>query len=522
MENWILSGQEATAGMEGKLEFIGSGGLQDLAFSGIGTDTRVDLSGQLFFALVGDVHDAHAHLLQAVEKGAMGLVIHRELTTEERSKIEAAVKAKGMPLAIVHVTDTLKGLQALARHWRRKSSAMILGITGTNGKTTTKEFAAAIIGSRLRVQYSKGSFNNHWGVPISLLSIGPEHEVAVIEMGMNHLGELQSLSKLVEADVVVCTMVGRGHLEGVGSVEGVAQAKSEIYEFAPPRSTFVFNLDNPHTLKMRDRFAGEGRRRLVFSSDAKQSGVDVTMKVVSMTPDSIDVEGVIKGIAGRATVPVFGAHNVTNLMAASCLALAAGLSPQEIWAALPLCRSAWGRNQWVKLKSGARALFDGYNANPESMAAALENARLLRGSFKGRMIAVLGEMRELGEHSAALHEELGVLTVQAGFDEAIFIGPSHEFFARGLRTDAEAAGGAGAGASGAAPSGSTVASGSSAARAGRLLHALKTSPNFQLELAQELSARLKPDDFVLIKGSRGMSLENFLKVLEPLDFNAKK
>lgn len=499
MANWSLSVQEAAAAMEGKLEFVGSGGLQDLVFVGVGTDSRVDLTGQLFFALVGDVHDAHTHLVQAVEKGATGLVVHRDLSEEERAKVEALVKSKGFPVAIVHVADTLKGLQELARHWRRKSSAMILGITGTNGKTTTKEFAAAIIGSRLRVQYSKGSFNNHWGVPISLLSIAPEHEVAIIEMGMNHLGELKSLSRLVEADAVVCTMVGRGHLEGVGSVEGVAEAKAEIYEFAPPRATFVFNLDNEHTKKMREKYAVEGRRRLGFSTDL-DAGADVAMKVVAMTPDSIEVEGVIKGIAGRVVVPVFGAQNVTNLMAASCLALAAGLSPQDIWAALPLCRSAWGRNQWVQLKSGARVLFDGYNANPESMAAALENARLLKESFQGRKIAVLGEMRELGEHAAALHEEVGVLTAQAGFDEAIFIGPSHEFFTRGLRVDAEAAGGMRDG----------------------LLRALKASPSFDESIAKELSSRLKTGDFVLIKGSRGMSLENFLKALEPLDFAAKK
>ena len=499
MANWSLSVQEAAAAMEGKLEFIGSGGLQDLVFGGVGTDSRTDLTGQLFFALVGDVHDAHAHLVQAVEKGATGLVVHRDLSQAERERVEAFVKAKGFPVAIVHVADTLKGLQELSRHWRRKSTAMILGITGTNGKTTTKEFTAAIIGSRLRVQYSKGSFNNHWGVPISLLSIAPEHEVAVIEMGMNHLVELKSLSRLVEADAVVCTMVGRGHLEGVGSVEGVAEAKAEIYEFAPPRATFVFNLDNEHTKKMRDKYAVEGRRRLSFSVDTEAQGVDVALKVVSMTPDSIEVEGAIKGVSGRVIVPVFGAQNVTNLMAASCLALAAGLSPQEIWAALPLCRSAWGRNQWVQLKSGARALFDGYNANPESMTAALENARLLKGSFKGRKIAVLGEMRELGEHAAALHEEIGVLTAQAGFDEAIFIGPSHEFFARGLRTDAEAAGGG-----------------------GELLRSLRTSASFDEALAKDLASRLKPSDFVLIKGSRGMSLENFLKALDPLDFSAKK
>ena len=409
---------------------------------GIGTDSRVDLSGLLFCALVGDAHDAHLYLKGAIEKGAAGIMIHRPLTEQEIAACEAKVSATGMPVAVILVEDTLIALQKLAKHWRHKCRAMILGITGTNGKTSTKEFAAALLAARFNVQYSKGSFNNHWGVPISLLSIHPSHDVAVIEMGMNHPGELETLSKLVDADAVVCTMVGRGHLEGVGSIEGVAAAKSEIYEFAPRNATFIFNLDNEHTNRMMSQFAGEGRRTLTFGEGAG----DVSLHVKSMTSEMLTVTGEIKNISGTAEIPVFGKHNITNLMAAASLALAAGMSPQEIWKALPQCRSAWGRNQWVRLKIGARVLFDGYNANPESMRAALENSKLLlsgagenqgagssaASEFPGGGVAVLGEMRELGSYAESLHEELGRTLASVGFREVIFLGPSYKSVQKGF------------------------------------------------------------------------------------------
>lgn len=487
--DWILSAQEAAAAVDGKLELVGGVGLADTVFKGSGTDTRVDLSSLLFVALVGDAHDAHAYLKSAIEKNAAGLMIHRPLTSIEMAACQAKAAETGMPIAIVLVEDTLVALQKLSKHWRHKCRAMILGITGTNGKTSTKEFAAALLSSRFKVQYSTGSFNNHWGVPISLLSIQPSHDIAVIEMGMNHAGELKTLSKLVDADVVVCTMVGRGHLEGVGSIEGAAAAKSEIYEFAPKNATFIFNLDNEHTNRMMSRFAGEGRRTLTFG----ESAGDVSLRVKSMTSEMLIVDGEIKGVFGTAEIPVFGKHNITNLMAAATLALAAGMSPKEIWKSLPECRSAWGRNQWVQLKSGARVLFDGYNANPESMRAALENSQLLlAGSgaareFAGRGVAVLGEMRELGSFAGALHEELGLQLRDVGFSEVIFIGPSFESVRKGF---------------GSAPKAQFL-------------------PSYDAKVAADLRGRLGAGDYVLIKGSRGMSLEVFLEALEPLDFKKK-
>ncbi len=506
---WNLSAQELAASVDGKLKLIGAGGLNDTAFKGVGTDSRVDLSGLVFVALKGDAHDAHDFLKGAVKMNAAGLLLHRELTQDEVEACETTARETGMPIAVINVKDTLVALQALAKHWRHKCRAMILGITGTNGKTSTKEFVAALLATRFKVQFSKGSFNNHWGVPISLLSVYPDHDVAVIEMGMNHLGELKSLSKMVEADAVVCTMVGRGHLEGVGSIEGVALAKSEIYEYAPRTATFIFNLDNEHTARMMARFAVEGRRVVTFGegvrvgSGAEAGGAgDISFRVTEMTPESLTLVGDIKGVEGSAVVPVFGKHNVTNLMAAASLALVAGMSPSEIWSALPQCRSAWGRNQWVNLKSGARVLFDGYNANPESMRAAIENSKLMlnetsKSNFKNG-IAILAEMREMGEHAVAVHEELGRSLQGRGFSEIIFIGPSHDAVRRGFESST----------SGAANSDSS-----------RVKKTFLAS--YDPTVAIDLRSRLAPGDYVLIKGSRGMSLEVFLEQLEPLDFKKK-
>ena len=480
-------------------------------FHGVGTDTRSSLEGQLFVALRGDSYDAHLFLKNAANAGASALLIHefpKEMSEPEREELKQRV-------TIIEVKDTLKGLQALANHWRHKMPAKILGITGTNGKTTTKEFVAAILGSKLSVQYSKGSFNNHWGVPISLLSITPAHQVAVIEMGLNHAGELRTLSQIAEPDTVVCTMVGRGHLEGLGTIEGVARAKSEIYEMAPAASSRIFNLENFYTRAMMQKFAPhlpddqiltfagcdsaklpEIQNALAQSPRGESFGgttqreLDVQLKVISVESDALVIRGSIRGKEGEARVPVFGQHNITNLMAAAALALSCQMTPEEIWEALPLCRTAWGRNQWVKLESGARALFDAYNANPESMLAAVSNFSELRAQGS-RKFAVLGEMREMGDAAPLVHRELGEAVARAGFAGVLFIGPSAKDFASGLAAQGY--------------SNTSV-----------------ISDTYENELAARLVPVLHPTDIVLVKGSRGMQLERVLNDLKPLDFAPKK
>jgi UDP-N-acetylmuramoyl-tripeptide--D-alanyl-D-alanine ligase len=397
-------------------------------------------------------------------------------------------------VTIVQVQDTLIGMQLLANFWRHKMKARVLGLTGSNGKTTTKEFAAAIIGSRYDVHYSKGSLNNHWGVPMSLLAMDSEHEVAIIEMGMNHPGELTQLSEIAEPDVVVVTMVGRGHLEGLGSIEGVAKAKAEIYASAPKSAMMIFNLENEHTRKMYEQFGPkiDTSRIVTFAGfgSAKTSwpDLDVSFEVVSTLPEVMHIRGDIQGVHGETTVPVFGAHNVTNLMAAAALALTSGLTPAEIWQALPKCQTVWGRNQWVQLSSGTRVLFDGYNANPESMRAAIDNFTELK--VTGRKFAILGEMKEMGDHAKAVHRELGEKVAGAGFDAVCFFGPSRAEFEAGLRSQ-----------------GYTKSS--------------FFSDSYEQSLASRMLPVLDGNDIVLMKGSRGMQLEKALLDMKPVDFKVK-
>jgi UDP-N-acetylmuramoyl-tripeptide--D-alanyl-D-alanine ligase len=494
---WQMTLEDLVAGAEGKVL-----SQHERVFTGVGTDTRADLKGKVFIALKGDVYDAHDFLDKAVSAGAAALLVHR---------LPASAKSIADRVTVVEVADTLKALQSLGNFWRGKlgreakargaenrPALKILGITGTNGKTTTKEFAAAIIGSRFKVQYSKGSFNNHWGVPISLLSIDSSYEVALIEMGMNHPGELKELVAIAEPDAVMVTMVGRGHLEGVGSIEGAAKAKAEIYQYSSPSATRVFNLENEHTRLMRERFASPNMSCFAGLEYAKANGLlptqagrlDIALEISASTSESLHLRGEIRGVQGEADVPIFGNHNVTNLMAAASLALACGMTPSEIWSAFPLCRMAWGRNQWVDLQSGARVLFDAYNANPESMRAAIENFARLSASQGGRKFAVLGEMRELGEQTPALHRELGERAARAGFSAIAFVGPSGPSFKAGL----EAAG---------------------------FSEKLFISNSYENALAAQMLPVLNPNDIVLMKGSRGVQLEKALKDLKPLNFQSK-
>jgi UDP-N-acetylmuramoyl-tripeptide--D-alanyl-D-alanine ligase len=476
---WEMTLEQLVAGTKGKaLSQVNK------RFTGVGTDTRADLKNQIFVALKGDNFDAHDFLSKAIAAGAAAIIAHRFPNSSELEEL----KKKS---TVIEVDDTLKALQRLGNFWRQQMKAKILGVTGTNGKTTTKEFAAAILSTKWNVQYSKGSFNNHWGVPISLLSIAPEHEIAVIEMGMNHPGEIRELVKIAAPDVVAVTMVGRGHLEGVGSIEGVAKAKEEIYIDSAKSAAKIFNIDNPHTKlmyeKARSGTYGDGR---LFSFSSEDRSAQIQLRVVAAGIDDLQLEGSIDGVKGHVTVPVFGAHNVNNLMLAAAFALACGMNAKEIWNALPKCRSGWGRNQWVNLKSGGRVLFDAYNANPESMRAALRNFASLTRANGGKKIAVLAEMREMGDAAPEVHRELGEMAANSDFDEVYFYGPSHAEFTAGMKEK-----------------------GFSKKSA--------ISDTYEHLLASYGQPVISPSDIVLMKGSRGMQLERLLQEWQPLDFKQK-
>ena len=448
-------------------------------FTGIGTDTRVDLKGQLFIALKGEAFDAHSFLDKAAAQGAAGILVH-----EENDQVK---KLLGK-MTVLLVPDTLKALQQLGTWARRQSKGKIVAITGSNGKTTTKEFTAALIGSAKTVHFNKGSFNNHWGVPFTLLQLDPNKEVAVVEMGMNHAGELTELVHIAEPDVVVCTMVGRAHIEFFGTIEKIAEAKEEIYNAASDEAIRIYNLDNTqtHNMYVRGREKFPQSKMLTFSSEDPRA--DVHLIISSMNMHELAIKGAIAGVAGTARVQVFGAQNLTNLMAAATLGLAVGMTPEQVWAGLPHCKTNWGRNQLVHLKSGAQMIFDAYNANPDSMKALIDNVSLL--TVPGKKIGVFGQMREMGSASADLHRELGERVGTAGFDKVYFIGDDAEAFTQGLTTV-------------------------------NYKNPSNIQKDYTDDAGKDLAHSLKNGDIAVVKASRGTKLERFVYPCEPLDFSEK-
>lgn len=449
-------------------------------FSGLGTDTRKDMTGQLFWALKGEAFDAHDFLEQAVRKGAKGVVVHN-------------LRKDHLPLSdrveVYVVEDTLKALQDLARYYRREQAYKVLAITGSNGKTSTKEFAASIIGPEKKLHWNPGSFNNHFGLPFNLIQAPLDAEVVLAEMGMNHALELKLLCEIAEPDTVVCTMVGSSHIEHFGSVDKIAQAKEEIYKYSPAGALRIYNLDNPLTLKMWEKAPQDypsAKALWAFSNQKDSSEVQVFLQAVRTTGEGLELKGRIGSVSGKVSVPVLGSHNVTNLAAAATLALSLGISPEKIWSNLRFCKAHWGRMQLLKAKKGFQILFDGYNANPESMKAMLESLKDL--TTTGKRFAVLAQMKELGSESKKAHELLGERVALLKFDKVWFYGPDAQAFAKGY---------------------------------GNSQKNLMISDNYQEELALELLSVLDPKDLIVVKGSRGMETEQFVLACEALDFKKK-
>lgn len=239
-------------------------------FSEIGTDTRKNLTGQIFIALKGDSFDAHDYLDKAVQAGAAALLVHSLPEKFESLKSQTS---------IILVNDTLKALQDFSHHYRKSLKTKIIGITGSNGKTTTKEFTAQILGQYKKTHYSQGSFNNHWGVPMTLLSIPQDADFAVVEMGMNHAGEITQLVHIAEPDIVVCTMVGTAHIEFFGTQANIAKAKSEIYLDSKPETIRIFNQDQDLTFDMMypvSRKFPESRLRDFINEGAGAAALEVS------------------------------------------------------------------------------------------------------------------------------------------------------------------------------------------------------------------------------------------------------
>lgn len=361
-------------------ELTGAIPRDDRPVSRITTDTRQIAPGDCFVALIGEKFDAHDFLYEAVERGATSLVVSRP----ERST--------GLGVPAFTVRDTLEALGALGRYRRRAWSGTVIGVGGSNGKTTTKELIRAALGACLRVHATTGNLNNLIGVPLTLLAIPDEADVAVIEMGINVPGEMARLCGIVEADIAVMTSVSEEHLEGLGSIEGVMREESELFYGA---KVAIVPASQPEISE-----AARGRAARVVSAGLDSGDVRATRwSAGAEGAGEIEIDGVV------VRPPTRGAHNLRNAMLALAVARELGLSTAD--AARGIARATFPsmRMEMAPIgKGGATLINDAYNASPASMRAAID---VLAGSGSGRQrVAVLGSMRELGAHAPRLHEEV--------------------------------------------------------------------------------------------------------------------
>jgi len=377
----------------------------DVAFSSVFSDSRSVEKDGLFIALPGERFDGHDFVAQVIAQGAAAAMVDEAWLT--------ANPDTQLPLLVA--VDTRLGLGQLAAAWRKRFMIPLIGVTGSNGKTTVKDMCAAIMSAQLGVGHvlaTSGNFNNDIGLPLTLLQLREHHRAAVIEMGMNHLGEISYLTAIAKPTVALVNNAQRAHLEGLGSIAAVAQAKGEIFEGLDEEGIAIINNDDPNVGVWRHLTSG--RPMLSFgldtpadvSADIRPAGLGhhVTLRTPSGT-EAFDLK-----LQGR--------HNVLNALAAAAACLAAGASIAAVAVGLVACRGAKGRLQEKQGINGARLIDDSYNANPDSMRAAID----VLAKIPGRRLFVMGDMGEVGEAGSQFHSELGGYAKSQGIDRLFCLG----------------------------------------------------------------------------------------------------
>lgn len=430
----------------------------------ISTDTRSLAPGELFVALRGENFDGHAHLQSAVSAGALGAVV------------ESRFDREGLPsgFALVEVGDTLTAYQSIAASYRQTLPLKVVGITGSNGKTSTKDLTAAVLARRFRVLKTEGNLNNHIGVPRMLLRADRSHEVAVLEMGMNHPGEIAPLARMAAPQVAIITNIGRAHLEFMGTREAIAQEKGMLAEAVGPDGTVV--------LSGTDEFTSSIARR-THAAVMIVGSEDATLRAESIVQDFAGSRFTLVGTNEKLDVrlPIAGHHMITNALLAVATGAALGVPLAECAAALEEVRLTSGRLERKELH-GRLILDDSYNANPDSMLAALDTLAALPS--QGRRIAVLGKMGELGDAAKEGYRAIGEYASERKIDCLMTVG-----------SDARAI----------------------AVSATHVTGSIKTiTVGDTDEAAAHLAEFTDPGDLILVKGSRSAGMERVLTKLADL------
>ncbi|MFH1830277.1 MAG: UDP-N-acetylmuramoyl-tripeptide--D-alanyl-D-alanine ligase [Pseudomonadota bacterium] len=438
-------------------------GSEELSFTSIGIDTRKLKRGDLFVAIPGLHFDGHDFIGDAQAAGAAALLMKKGTSAPEG-------------IGAIEVDDTVCALGDIASWWREKFKVPCVAITGSNGKSTTKEMAAAIAHTMGPVLKTEGNFNNLIGLPLTVFRWDDLHRVSILEMGMNAPGEIRRLTQIARPDIGLITNVTAAHLEKLHTVEAVARAKGELFEAMDSRGIAIINAEDRWVRQMASMHAGE---KIFFGM---QNNCDVKfLHMETNGLDKIDLTLAIRDREYKARLPVPGAHNVMNALAAVAVGVALGVDEGEAVNRLSDFHPMAMRFERMQLANGARVVNDSYNANPESMRAAFRTVGAAKRS--GRFIAALGDMLELGDKSGELHQTIGKDAESLGVNELFLLGD--------YATDV---------AKGATDSGMSESS----------VHICEDAD----QLVRLVEIELKAGDVLLVKGSRGMHMEVLVEHLK--------
>lgn len=441
-------------------------GSKGAALGGVSIDTRTLRASDLFFAIRGSRNDGHDHISAALQKGASGAVV------DSQYRIPEGFPANKILLRVEDTHEALKDLAAFVRHHWRGS---LVGITGSMGKTTTKEFMAQVLQTEFSVYRSPGNFNNLYGLPLAIFGLSPEDHIGLFEMGMSAPGEIAEMCRIALPDAGVITNVAPVHLQFFESLEGIARAKGELVEGLAAGGTLIYNADDPWVRGIAERFSGD-KISFGLSEDAEIRAEDIEIRGLTETRFRL----VCEGNSFRAILPLCGAHYVINVLPAVALARRYTLDFDQIIESLRHLRQAHMRGQTLHFREGFTVIDDSYNSNPQALMHMIETlSRIPRYS---RRILVAGEMLELGASAEALHRQCGMRAAECGLDIVVGVQGAACEIVRGA-----------------------VAAGLSVAQA---FFFTETNPVIDF-----LHHKVLPGDLVLIKGSRGVHLEKIIDAL---------
>lgn len=439
------------------------GGDTGRQFTGVAIDSRTIAPGQLFVAIIGDRHDGHGFVHQVVDQGIGGLVV-----AENSAAAEDVALWESRGVTVVAVDDTTRALGCMAAYQRSRVAIPVVAITGSNGKTSTRQMTASVMEQAFVTLATQGNLNNEIGLPLTLFGLRDDHQTAVLELGMNHPGEIDRLGAICRPTIGVITNVAAAHLEFLGSLEGVARAKGELIPHIDDQGVLILNQDDPYLVDL----AVKARSKVIFfglTSDA-----DVYARDIRETGEGLAFELVLPGDRTTIRLRTPGLFMVSNALAAASAGHTAGLSIERIKNGLENFLAEKGRMQIKHSRNGVHVIDDTYNANPESVASALRTLSGLKGDRPG--FAALGDMLELGQRSAILHMETGRQAARTGVDQLFLYGEFAESTAQGAREG------------GMSP--------------GQIFIGSKPA------IVEQVCRQLKPGHWLLVKGSRGMAMED--------------